>query len=132
MLWLSSKDEDVFWPALLEKAYQKFCGGYKPLRLGDAHEALEDFMGSPTEVYDLKESRSDLYEIIKESLDKTSLITCGIKNQPYGNEIISNEGIIQNRAYIVTKAREIELDLPFPCDNVKIRLIRLKNPWVRL
>jgi hypothetical protein len=98
--------------------------------LGNAYEALEDFMGSPTEVFNLKEPRSDLYEIIKEALNKTSLIGCSVNDQNLGNEIVSNEGIIQNRVYIVTKVQEVQLNLSFPCENVKIKLIRLRNPWV--
>ena len=106
-------------------------GGYDQVRLGDAHEAFEDFMGSPTEVFDLKQPKSDLYEIIKESLDKTSLIGCSLKNKPYGNEIVTSDGIIQNRAYIVTKAQEIEINFPFQNIHTKIELIRLRNIWVR-
>jgi hypothetical protein len=130
LIKLSSKDETEFWPALLEKAYAKLYGGYNKIRVLEAYEGFEDFTGQPTEKFDLKNPPSDFYDIIKDLLNKESLVSCCVRKNDYGYEMVTTEGIIQNRTYIVTKVQEIELNLPPPCEKVKIKLIKLRNPWV--
>lgn len=51
------------WVPLLEKAYAKLHGGYLNISKGHPNEALQDFTGFPTIIFDFKEP--DTHKIIQ-------------------------------------------------------------------
>ncbi|KAI9514583.1 hypothetical protein NQZ68_032224 [Dissostichus eleginoides] len=45
LIFVRSKDQNEFWPALMEKAYAKVCGSYMDMNAGTPAEAMMDFTG---------------------------------------------------------------------------------------
>lgn len=47
LIFLCAENLNEFWPALLEKAYAKFYGGYASIEGGNSQDAGVDFTGQP-------------------------------------------------------------------------------------
>ncbi|XP_059608759.1 calpain-B isoform X4 [Phlebotomus argentipes] len=127
LLYMHSTEKNEFWSALLEKAYAKLHGSYEALKGGTTCEAMEDFTGGVTEMYDLKEAPSNLYNILLKGMERNSMMGCSLEPDPNVLEAETSEGLIRGHAYSITKVQMV--DIVTPNTSGKIPLLRLRNPW---
>ncbi|XP_066479406.1 calpain-14 [Tiliqua scincoides] len=119
LLFLSSVYKNLFWGALLEKAYAKLCGSYEDLQIGQVSEALVDFTGGVNITIKLAEAPPDLWDVLIRATYSRSLIGCQTHS---GVRILSN-GLVAGHAYTVTGIRKVT------CKHGPENLVRLRNPW---
>ncbi|CAO1383373.1 unnamed protein product [Diamesa hyperborea] len=127
LMYMHSTEKNEFWSALLEKAYAKLHGSYEALKGGTTCEALEDFTGGVTEMYELKEAPGNLFQIIEKGFERNSMMGCSIEPDPGVNEAETPQGLIRGHAYSITKAQMV--DIVTPNTTGKIPLLRMRNPW---
>ncbi|XP_065091814.1 calpain-B-like isoform X5 [Ochlerotatus camptorhynchus] len=128
LIYMRSSEKNEFWSALLEKAYAKLHGSYEALKGGTTCEAMEDFTGGVTEMYDLKDQTPpNLFPIIEKGFQRNSMFACSIEPDPNVTEAETPEGLIRGHAYSITKIQMV--DIVTPSSSGKIPLIRLRNPW---
>ncbi|GAB0096124.1 Calpain-B [Sergentomyia squamirostris] len=127
LLYMHSTEKNEFWSALLEKAYAKLHGSYEALKGGTTCEAMEDFTGGVTEMYDLKEAPPNLYNILLKGMERNSMMGCSLEPDPQVLEAETSEGLIRGHAYSITKVQMV--DIVTPNTSGKIPLVRLRNPW---
>ncbi|XP_023027799.2 calpain-A isoform X3 [Leptinotarsa decemlineata] len=127
LIFLHSTEDNEFWSALLEKAYAKLHGSYEALKGGSTCEAMEDFTGGVTEMYEMEASPPNLFQIIVKAYERSSLMGCSIEPDPNITEAQTPEGLIRGHAYSITRVQYVDIQTP----NVtgKIPLLRLRNPW---
>ncbi|XP_037048714.1 calpain-A isoform X5 [Bradysia coprophila] len=127
LVYMHSTEKNEFWSALLEKAYAKLHGSYEALKGGTTCEAMEDFTGGVTEMYELNEAPPKLFEILMKGYERNSMMACSIEPDPSVLEAETPQGLIKGHAYSITK---VELmDIVTPNTSGKIPMIRLRNPW---
>ncbi|KRT83111.1 Peptidase, partial [Oryctes borbonicus] len=113
-----SRQKNEFWSALLEKAYAKLHGSYEALNDGFALDAMEDFTGGISEVIRFPADPTTLYEILRKSYERGSLLTCSLR-------LKYTKGLQCGHAYSITNVRYVhKKDSP-----EKVPLLRLRNPW---
>lgn len=127
LMYMHSTDNNEFWSALLEKAYAKMHGSYEALKGGTTCEAMEDFTGGVTEMYELSEAPPNLFSILMKAYDRNSMIACSIEPDPNEVEAHTRDGLIKGHAYSVTKVAL--MDIHTPNMSGKIPMLRLRNPW---
>lgn len=127
LMYMHSTEKNEFWSALLEKAYAKLHGSYEALKGGSTCEALEDFTGGVTEMYELKDAPANLFQILEKGFDRNSMMGCSIEPDPNVTEAETPQGLIRGHAYSITKAAMV--DIVTPNTTGKIPLLRLRNPW---
>ncbi|KAF8797221.1 Calpain-A like protein [Argiope bruennichi] len=127
LVFMHSKHHNEFWSALLEKAYAKLHGSYEALKGGTACEAMEDFTGGVTEVYELDKAPSNFYRILHKAFERWSLMSCSIEPDPNVLEMEMPNGLIKGHAYSITKVKLMEVQTPRL--RGKIPLLRVRNPW---
>ncbi|XP_044276687.1 calpain-9 [Varanus komodoensis] len=124
LVFLHSADHNEFWSALLEKAYAKLNGSYEALKGGSTIEAMEDFTGGVGEMFELKKSPENYYEILGKALKRGSMVGCSIDiSNAAETEARTPYGLIKGHAYSVTGIDEINYQ------GRKVKLIRIRNPW---
>uniref|UniRef100_A0A3Q2W2Q0 Calpain-3 n=1 Tax=Haplochromis burtoni TaxID=8153 RepID=A0A3Q2W2Q0_HAPBU len=119
LVFTKSFRKNEFWSALLEKAYAKLHGSYEALKGGNTLEAMEDFTGGVTEYFELSDDPTELYKIMKNALERGSLMGCSIDSEL---ESRTEQGLVRGHAYSIISLEEVSKD-------TRIRLIRLRNPW---
>uniref|UniRef100_A0A8C7Z6I4 Calpain-3 n=1 Tax=Oryzias sinensis TaxID=183150 RepID=A0A8C7Z6I4_9TELE len=158
LIFTKSFRENEFWSALLEKAYAKLHGSYEALKGGNTLDAMEDFTGGVTELFELSEAPKGLFIIMKKALERGSLMGCSIdvsgqgkcpgKSNNASNDEISKRGSLHHLtkewSFHIPLSNDIEgqteqglvkghaysiIALEEVSEDGKIRLIRLRNPW---
>ncbi|KAK7790176.1 hypothetical protein R5R35_002953 [Gryllus longicercus] len=127
LVFLHSSQHNEFWSALLEKAYAKLHGSYEALKGGTTCEAMEDFTGGVTEMYELNQAPPNLFKIMLKGYERSSLMGCSIEPDPNVLEAQTPQGLVKGHAYSITKVKLV--DIQTPGRTGKIPLIRLRNPW---
>uniref|UniRef100_A0A8C9X7H2 Calpain catalytic domain-containing protein n=1 Tax=Sander lucioperca TaxID=283035 RepID=A0A8C9X7H2_SANLU len=120
LIFVHSKDQNEFWPALMEKAYAKVCGSYTDMNAGTPAEAMMDFTGGVHMCINLSDPPANLWTLMCRAGLSKSLMGCGT---PQGETPANNKlpnGLIQGHAYTVTGM--ISRGKP-------VNLVRLWNPW---
>uniref|UniRef100_A0AAY4EVT4 Calpain-3 n=1 Tax=Denticeps clupeoides TaxID=299321 RepID=A0AAY4EVT4_9TELE len=121
LVFTHSGKKNEFWSALLEKAYAKLHGSYEALKGGNALEAMEDFTGGVTELFEIREAPKELFTIMKKALERGSLMGCAIDVSlcwyriptliifDYGKHHPSktSTGLVQGHAYSITGVEEV-------------------------
>ncbi|OWK53576.1 Calpain-14 [Lonchura striata] len=123
LLFVSSVYKNVFWGALLEKAYAKLYGSYEDLQIGQVSEALVDFTGGVNTRIKLAEAPPDLWHILTRATYSTSLMGC---QTHLGTTKVLKNGLVAGHAYTVTGIRKVT------CQYGPENLLRLRNPWGKI
>ncbi|XP_016839302.1 calpain-B isoform X3 [Nasonia vitripennis] len=127
LLYLRSAEDNEFWSALLEKAYAKLHGSYEALKGGTTCEAMEDFTGGVTEMYEMDETPPNLFSILLKAYERNSLMGCSVEPDPSILEAETPQGLIRGHAYSITRVKYV--DIQTPNQMGRIPLLRLRNPW---
>ncbi|KAJ4938898.1 hypothetical protein JOQ06_028364, partial [Pogonophryne albipinna] len=123
LIFVHSKDQNEFWPALLEKAYAKVCGSYTDMNAGTPAEAMMDFTGGVHMSIALSNPPTNLWELICRASQTKSLMGCGTaRGETSANAVLPN-GLVQGHAYTVTGVQQMM------SRGKQINLVRLWNPW---
>jgi calpain len=128
LVFLHSEEGNEFWTPLLEKAYAKLNGSYENLKGGSTSEALEDFSGGVTEIFDLTQGApSNLFSIMMKAHERNSMMGCSVDQGGRATEAELPNGLIVGHAYSVTGIKLV--DIKTARAQGKIQLIRARNPW---
>ncbi|OXB82813.1 UNVERIFIED_CONTAM: hypothetical protein H355_010383 [Colinus virginianus] len=123
LVFVSSVYKNVFWGALLEKAYAKLYGSYEDLQIGQVSEALVDFTGGVNIRIKLPAAPPDLWDILTRATYSRSLMCCQTQ---LGTTKILKNGLVAGHAYTVTGIRKVT------CQYGPENLVRLRNPWGKI
>ncbi|NXC39385.1 CAN14 protein, partial [Penelope pileata] len=123
LVFVSSVYKNVFWGALLEKAYAKLYGSYEDLQIGQVSEALVDFTGGVNTRIKLATAPPDLWDILTRATYSRSLMGCQTQ---LGTTKVLKNGLVAGHAYTVTGIRKVT------CQYGPENLVRLRNPWGKI
>ncbi|CAJ0603313.1 unnamed protein product [Cylicocyclus nassatus] len=124
LYYMHSQSHNVFWSALLEKAYAKLYGSYENLEGGTTAEALEDFTGGLTEFYNLRKTdKSTILAMMIRGFQMGSLFGCSIDADPHQKEAPLENGLVRGHAYSITALHTVQ------GPHGETPLIRIRNPW---
>ncbi|NWQ64779.1 CAN14 protein, partial [Neopipo cinnamomea] len=135
LVFVSSVYKNVFWGALLEKAYAKLYGSYEDLQIGQVSEALVDFTGGVNTRIKLAEAPPDLWDILTRATYSRSLMGCQTHLGVYFPSVslpciqttkVLKNGLVAGHAYTVTGIRKVT------CQYGPENLVRLRNPWGKI
>ncbi|KAK4300804.1 hypothetical protein Pmani_027019 [Petrolisthes manimaculis] len=127
LVFMHSDERNEFWSALLEKAYAKLHGSYEALKGGTTCEAMEDFTGGVSEIFDLTKAPPNLFNIMLKAYQRGSLMGCSLEPDPNEVEAKCDNGLIRGHAYSITRVKYCEIETPRV--SGKIPLVRIRNPW---
>ncbi|BFZ06814.1 hypothetical protein BsWGS_09853 [Bradybaena similaris] len=127
LVFMHSTEKNEFWSALLEKAYAKLMGSYESLKGGSTSEAMEDFTGGVTEMFDLKNAPPNLLNIMLKACERGSLMGCSIDAVPGQTEAELDNGLICGHAYSVTDVKLA--DIKTARTQGQMPMVRIRNPW---
>ena len=139
IIFAGCKDANELWVPIIEKAYAKLHGSYKALIGGYTHYGLADLTGYCPHQIVLREGYvgfaekyegNELWNTLVRYKSYGCLMGCSIKPNPKEKKQVEAEagnGLYYSHAYSLLDIGEI--DLPDPNSKVKIRLLKLRNPW---
>ncbi|XP_047468423.1 calpain-A-like isoform X2 [Penaeus chinensis] len=127
LVFMHSEEKNEFWSALVEKAYAKLHGSYEALKGGTTCEAMEDFTGGVSEIYDLTKAPPNLFNIMLKAYERGSLMGCSLEPDPNEVEARCTNGLVRGHAYSLTRIKYCEIETPRV--SGKIPLVRIRNPW---
>jgi calpain len=128
LVFMQSDSPEEFWSALFEKAYAKMHGSYESLKGGTTMEAMVDFTGGCTEMFDMaKAPPPGLFTILLKAFERCSLMGCSLEPDPNVTEAKTSVGLVRGHAYSITKV--VKAKIQTPRVSGEIPLIRIRNPW---
>ena len=87
--------------------FVRLCGSYESLKGGQTSEAMEDFTGGVTEIFDIKKPPNDFYKLLMKAQARQSLMCCSIEAKPNEIEAKLDNGLIKGHAYTITALRKV-------------------------
>jgi len=128
LVFMQSDSQQEFWSALFEKAYAKLHGSYESLKGGTTMEAMVDFTGGCTEMFDLaKAPPPGLFIALLKAFERCSLMGCSLEPDPNVTEARTDVGLVRGHAYSITKVVKAKIETPRVSGEMP--LIRIRNPW---
>lgn len=129
LMFMHSDSTDEFWTALIEKAYAKLHGSYESLKGGSTCDAMVDFTGGCTELYNLHDDDcpKDLFNIMLKAYQRYSMKGCSMEPDPNVTEARTDVGLVRGHAYSITKVVKAQIETPTA--SGQIPLVRIRNPW---
>ncbi|KAM9054520.1 calpain-14 [Megaptera novaeangliae] len=122
LVFVSSPYKNLFWGALLEKAYAKLSGSYEDLQRKQVSEALVDFTGGLTMTINLAEAPGNLRDILTRATYSRTRTGC----QTHSGERVLKNGLVQGHAYTLPGIRKVT------SKRGPAYLIKLRKPWGRV
>ncbi|XP_042357411.1 calpain-9-like [Plectropomus leopardus] len=122
-IFVHAKNQNEFWPALLEKAYAKVCGSYTDMSCGTPAEAMMDFTGGVHMSIQLSNPLANLWELMCRAGQSKSLMSCVTPAGETPSNRPSPNGLIQGHAYTITGVKQMM------SRGKIVNLVRLWNPW---
>ncbi|XP_070775902.1 calpain-1 catalytic subunit-like [Enoplosus armatus] len=123
LIFVHSKDQNEFWPALLEKAYAKVCGSYTDMNAGTPSEAMTDFTGGVHMCIQLSDAPPNLWELMCRAGRCMSLMGCGTPEGETPANTVCPNGLVKGHAYTITGVKQTM------SQGKSVNLVRLWNPW---
>jgi len=128
LVFMHSEEKNEFWSPLLEKAYAKLCGSYEALKGGSTCEAMTDFTGGVTEMFDFSSKvPPNLFKIMLKAFERNSLMGCSIDAKPGEIEAKGQMGLIMGHAYTITRVALV--DIKTSRMEGQLPMVRIRNPW---
>uniref|UniRef100_A0A8C4DZT5 Calpain 5a n=2 Tax=Dicentrarchus labrax TaxID=13489 RepID=A0A8C4DZT5_DICLA len=140
LVYCHSTVKNMFWSALVEKAYAKMYGCYEALDGGNTADALMDFTGGVSEPMDLREKmfkedeeqRDKVFDRVLKVHNRGGLISGSIRATSAADMKARLDcGLVKGRAYTVTDVRRVILghSLLAYFKSDKLTMIRMRTPW---
>ena len=133
LIFAHSRSRNVFWCALLEKAYAKLNGCYQSLFCGDVGEGLVDLTSGILEImhfssgdYFDEEKKQDFFQVLLKQADGRGLVCCAIDTP-----MKAAGGLLTDHVYEMTAVRQVNLNNSFALltGRKQMNMVRLRNPW---
>ncbi|KAF6205768.1 hypothetical protein GE061_019941 [Apolygus lucorum] len=122
LVCLKSMRPDVYFFSLFEKAYAKFKGGYAALGKLKAGDILVDLTGGVSQIWNLStKDRDQWFPMMKKLVDGNLPATANIQKAIQDEQ----SSLDSMTTYILKNVVELE----FPEEHRKVRLVRLGDPF---
>ncbi|XP_044019682.1 calpain-A-like [Aphidius gifuensis] len=130
LIYASSGYPNEFWPALIEKAYAKLLyRSYKNLIGGFSKISMPDLSGCISETYVIKSTSNELFKIIQNAKDRSTMISCSTVNQEEFQKFKTPVlRLLPHHSYAITAVKTVTID---KIDG-EFKLIRIRNPQGRV
>lgn len=116
--YASGTNHSELWPALIEKAYAKWKGGYDAIGNGGwPADALSQISNRPADSVYLPDHSKDAFAKLKATLDKGGFVCASTQDE--SSKVLKGTNIVGNHAYAVLDA-EVR--------NGK-QMVQVRNPW---